>query len=73
MLVKARQQIITTGLQHLVGTLATVESINRDGAFIRLEGELWQVKCNEDLRANDNVTITAADGVVLDVKKQQGE
>lgn len=73
MLVKTRRQIVTTGLQHLVGTLAKIESIRNDDAFVRLEGELWQVKCSQDLRANDNVTITAAGGVVLHVKKQQGE
>jgi len=70
MILKARRQLVITGLPQLVGQYARVESIHEDAVFIRLEGELWQVMCEQALTINDSIEITAADGLVLKVKKQ---
>lgn len=68
-LMKARKQVLVTGLQHLVGATAIVESVHNNTTMVRLDGELWQVNSTEPLQLRDKVSITAADGVVLDVKK----
>ncbi len=70
MILKARRQLVITGLPQLVGQFARVESIHEDAVFIRLEGELWQVMCEQALTINDSIEVTAADGLVLKVKKQ---
>jgi membrane-bound serine protease (ClpP class) len=73
MVFKARRQTVVTGLHHLVGARATVEAINNGVAMIRLEGELWQTESEQALHINDEVRIDAADGVVLNVSKTNGE
>jgi membrane-bound serine protease (ClpP class) len=73
MLLKARKQTVVSGLTHLVGQNTAVETINNGVAMIRLDGELWQTESNESLQMEDLVTVDAADGVILKVKKTKGE
>jgi membrane-bound serine protease (ClpP class) len=68
MIVKARRQAVVTGLGHLVGCQAEVE-LHGEHPFIRLEGELWQVSCNQPLGQGDRVQVSDAPGVVLAVVK----
>lgn len=72
LIIKARRQAVVTGLHHLVGAVTTVESLHGNNALVRLEGELWHVDSDADLQVGDAVSVTAADGVVLQVKKQTG-
>jgi membrane-bound serine protease (ClpP class) len=69
MIVKARKQLVVTGIDHLVGHIAEVESLHGETALVRLDGELWQVQCDQSLAIHDNVTITAAEGIELVVTK----
>ncbi|MAT93172.1 MAG: serine protease [Halioglobus sp.] len=71
MLVRARRQVVVSGLEQLRGAVATVESIDGGHARVRLEGELWSVRCDEPLAANDRVTVDAVDGVTLRVHKTE--
>lgn len=73
LLLKARRQPLVTGLQHLIGATAVVESNYNNQPLIRLQGELWPVQTDQPLQPNDRVTVTAANGVVLKVKKDKGE
>lgn len=73
LVLKARRQIVVTGLNHLQGMHAIVNELNDNIARVRLEGELWQVECAQPLHVNDQVTVIAADGVVLQVEKTTGE
>lgn len=69
LVVKARRRAVVTGLPHLIGCEASVESV-RDGiAYIRLEGELWQVFSETALSPRDRVRVNAATGVTLNVSK----
>ena len=70
LILKARRQLVITGLPQLVGQTARVESIHGTNIFIRLEGELWHVTCEQALQINDCVEITEAEGLVLKVSKQ---
>ena len=69
LLLRARKQQLVSGLDHLVGTTALVESTHNGVVFVRADGELWQVESDEMLAVNDPVTVAAIDGVTLMVKK----
>jgi membrane-bound serine protease (ClpP class) len=69
LILKARRQKLVSGLQNLLGLTVTVESIHEAGALVRADGELWHVKSEETLEKDDIVTVTAIDGVTLEVEK----
>jgi len=73
LIVKARKQVVVTGIRHFVGSTAEVESLYNKTARVRLDGELWQVQCNQPLSIHDSVTVTAAEGIELVVTKNKGE
>jgi len=70
MLMRARKQAVVTGVQHLVGAIAEVESIIDNNPWVRLDGELWQVDTSSALAVGDEVTVTGIDGVILRVEKR---
>ncbi len=69
MVLRARRGALVSGLQNLVGMDAVVETVRQGTPRVRLEGELWQVECDQPLQVNDRVSVTKAEGVVLEVKK----
>ena len=64
---------MVTGLDHLFGTRTTVESLDGDVAWVRLDGELWEVACEEPLAMDDRITVESIDGLTLQVSKDKGE
>ena len=72
MVMRARRQVVRTGLGHLVGTTATVESVNDGITWARLDGELWEVACPEALVPEDRVVVNEIDGLTLQVTKDKG-
>ncbi|MEH6583273.1 MAG: nodulation protein NfeD [Halioglobus sp.] len=73
LVLKARRQQVVTGLDHLRGHSAVVESLHDGDALVRLDGELWQVCSDELLAIDDTVTVAGFDGVTLIVEKDKGE
>jgi membrane-bound serine protease (ClpP class) len=71
--VRARQSALITGVDHLIGASAMVESVRDGTAWVRLEGELWAADCGEELMPNDMVTVASIDGVTLCVRKNSKE
>lgn len=71
MIIRARHQAVVTGLDHLLGARATVESVEDEGdiTWVRLDGELWQVSCADQLSPNDQVIVQAIDGLTLLVSR----
>jgi membrane-bound serine protease (ClpP class) len=72
MVMRARRQLVRTGVGHLVGTVATVESVNDGITWARLDGELWEVACPEALVPEDRVVVNEIDGLTLKVSKDKG-
>jgi membrane-bound serine protease (ClpP class) len=72
MVMRARKQLVRTGVAHLVGTVATVESVNDGITWARLDGELWEVACPEALVPQDRVVVDEIDGLTLKVSKEKG-
>ncbi|MCB1854490.1 MAG: nodulation protein NfeD [Halieaceae bacterium] len=73
MILRARRQAVRTGLGHLLGAVATVESVSNGTAWARLDGELWEVACGDTLGPEDRVVVRAIDGLTLQVSKDKGE
>ena len=73
LVLKARKQVLVSGLQQLVGCIAVVESLYDNRPLVRLDGELWQVTSDQPLQLHDKVIVMDAEGVVLQVKKAKGE
>ena len=72
MVMRARKQLVRTGLGHLVGSVATVESVNDGIAWARLDGELWEVACPEALVPQDRVVVDQIEDLTLKVSKEKG-
>jgi membrane-bound serine protease (ClpP class) len=72
MVLRARRQAVHTGMEHLLGAVATVETVNDGIAWTRLDGELWETRCPEELKPEDRVVVNAIDGLTLQVSKDKG-
>lgn len=70
MLLKTRRPEATTGTQTLIDQQAEVTSIHHDHAMVRLQGELWQVRCDKPLSEGDRVRVTGIQGLTLEVIKE---
>jgi membrane-bound serine protease (ClpP class) len=64
---------VVTGLDHLLGANAQVEAVMDGIARVRMDGELWEVACEEALAVEDSVIIDSVDGVILCVTKHEGD
>jgi len=71
LIMRARRQAVVTGLDHLFGARAAVESVSGDVAWVRLDGELWEVACEDTLAPDDSVTVNTIDNLILQVSKDQ--
>ena len=72
MIMRARRQAVRTGVGHLLGAVATIESVNNGTAWARLDGELWETACDDTLGPDDRVVVRAIDGLTLQVSKDKG-
>ena len=67
LLLKARRGPVVSGLATVVDDIATVVSVENGQPLVLLQGEQWQVNCESALNVGDRVRVVKADGVVLDV------
>jgi membrane-bound serine protease (ClpP class) len=49
-----------------------VESVTGEMAWVRLDGELWEVSCDDSLAPDDTVTVQAIEELILQVTKDKG-
>lgn len=66
---RSRHARVVTGLDTLIGTITTVESIYHDQPMVWVHGERWSVQCNEVLTTGDSVRITGTTGLTLNTEK----
>jgi len=71
MILKSRRGVSVAGTEHMLGERIKVEKIIDSGAYAWLDGELWQVKSDQVLNEQDEVTVDAVDGLVLKVSKNE--
>jgi membrane-bound serine protease (ClpP class) len=62
----------TVGVETLVGARATVVTPCRPSGQVRVQGELWQARCEEGAARGDDVRIDAVEGLTLVVSRPGG-
>ncbi|MGB5445132.1 MAG: nodulation protein NfeD [Psychromonas sp.] len=66
LLLKVRRQKVTTGINVLVGQLATVKDDFETGlGWVEVAGEVWQASSKDNLRAGQKVRIEQVNGLNL--------
>ena len=64
---KRRQPSV--GVETLVGARATVATACRPSGQVRVQGELWQARCDEGADPGDDVTVDGVGGLTLIVSR----
>jgi membrane protein implicated in regulation of membrane protease activity len=60
-----RRTKATTGAEALVGKLAEVTRECRPVGMVRLDGELWEARCEAGASRGDTVAVERVDGLTL--------
>lgn len=71
MLVRSRQRALASGVERLLGQPAVVQRSDAGGSYVWLDGELWRARCDRPLVAEDEVEVTAVDGLTVEVRKRE--
>jgi membrane-bound serine protease (ClpP class) len=67
MAAKARRRPVVSGAAHLLGRSGTVIEFDGGHGWALVDGERWQVRAGEPLRAGQPVRVARIDGLVLEV------
>ncbi|MDQ5820661.1 MAG: hypothetical protein M3540_04390 [Actinomycetota bacterium] len=59
----------SVGVETLVGARAVVVTPCRPLGQVRVQGELWQARCDEGADPGDDVMVDAVDGLTLVVRR----
>jgi len=70
MILRSRKRAVVSGVEHLLGAMATVSRVQGSDAWVWLDGEIWHARCDAPLAVDDAVTVTAIDGLTAVVRKQ---
>ncbi|CDT80530.1 hypothetical membrane protein [Vibrio coralliirubri] len=68
MLVRVRNKPVTTGMEAVVGEIGKVVSGFPGAGRVLVEGEIWQAKCANELKAGQSIRVTKLTGLSLDVE-----
>jgi membrane protein implicated in regulation of membrane protease activity len=60
-----RRTKATTGAEAMVGKVAEVTQDCRPTGMVRLDGELWEARCEEGASRGDSVVVERLDGLAL--------
>jgi membrane protein implicated in regulation of membrane protease activity len=63
----SKRRRATVGAETFVGRTAIVVRALSPRGQVRLDGEIWEARADDDVPPGVEVTITAVDGLVLDV------
>ena len=67
MLLKARSRPLVSGEQELVNEIAiAVEDFSKQGRVL-IRGEIWQAKCDQDVKKDQKLHVKQIDGLTLEV------
>jgi membrane-bound serine protease (ClpP class) len=72
MAAKARKRPVVSGREELVGAGGEVIEAAGGEVWARVHGETWRVRSPEQLAPGRRVRVTGIDGLVLDVKPEDG-
>jgi membrane-bound serine protease (ClpP class) len=67
-----RRYRVRTGAEALVGArVEVVEACDPNGR-VRVRGELWNARAREPLAVGETATVTAVDGLTLEIERDEG-
>ncbi len=69
MAMRVHQRPRAFGIETIIDQCGTIERISAGQTFVRLEGELWTVRCADPLAVGERVRVKAVDGLTLVVDK----
>ncbi|MEM7021363.1 MAG: nodulation protein NfeD [Pseudomonadota bacterium] len=70
MLGRSYRRPVVTGREEMVGSRARVVDWNQQAGKVHLHGELWHARGPSGLAAGQEVTVTAIDGLTVEVEAQ---
>ena len=74
MALRARRRPVVSGLEQMVGQIATVSSLLDDGlAMVSVHSESWRARSSTPLHRGQKVTIKTIDGLTLEVEPLERE
>ncbi|MBA2239124.1 MAG: nodulation protein NfeD [Lysobacter sp.] len=62
---RARERPVTTGVDELIGHLATAERNFQGGGHVRIRGEVWQASSDAAVRKGERLRVLGIDGLTL--------
>ena len=65
----SKRRKATMGVEALLGRVTTVVRPCRPLGFVRLDGELWQARCEDGADRGDEVRVIGLDGLTLIVEQ----
>jgi membrane protein implicated in regulation of membrane protease activity len=65
----SKRKRATVGAEALVGRTARVVRTCRPDGYVRLDGELWQARCEAGAERGDEVRIAGLEGLTLVVER----
>ncbi len=68
MAIRARRQPVVSGVEELIGGLATVMGDFKQEGMVTIHSELWQARSNVPLHKGQQVRVTAMSGLTLQVE-----
>jgi membrane protein implicated in regulation of membrane protease activity len=68
----ARRWRAQTGAEAMIGQEAAVVAPCRPIGHVRVQGELWEARCEQGADVGDRVRIEALDGLTLEVTPSSG-
>jgi membrane protein implicated in regulation of membrane protease activity len=67
----SKRRRATVGAETLVGRTAVVVRALAPQGQVKLDGEVWEARCSEELLPGDEVVVTAVEGLVLAVEPRK--
>lgn len=67
----SKRRRATVGVETLVGRSAVVVRALTPRGQVKLDGEVWEARCSEELLPGDEVVVTAIEGLVLAVEPRK--
>ena len=59
---------VVSGTEEMIGSIAEVVALNKEGYLVHLNGEEWSARSNGELKIGDRVEVEKISGLVLSVK-----
>jgi membrane protein implicated in regulation of membrane protease activity len=66
----SKRRRAAVGAEALVGRTVEVVRPCRPDGYVRLDGELWQARCEEGADRGDRVRVVGVDGITLVVERE---